>query len=167
LKKSKSCRKFQLLLSTNHTWGTTYIYGKVRIMLEGTQDTIHIHAESITLILWWLAGLLWVNEVMSNCRMNAIKNKSLYLFCRVESLLLYHKHRIKHNDTLNADAYIWWKVGKNTLGATFLYVLLVWGVVEQLRLCQKLLILYKSLNKHKLDSLAYSCGMRVFAYIVS
>jgi hypothetical protein len=37
---------------------------------------------------------------------------------------------------------------------------------ELLRLCQKHLILSKSLNKHKLDSLAYSCGMRVFAYIM-
>jgi hypothetical protein len=99
-----------------------------------------INAESNTLIFWWLAGLLSVNEEMSSCRMNAIKNKSLYLFCRVESLLLFHKHRINHNNTLNADAYIWWnvKVGKNTLGATFLYVWLVWGVVEHLRLCRKL-----------------------------
>jgi hypothetical protein len=29
----------------------------------------------------------------------------------------------------------------------------------------KALILSKSLNKRKLDSLAYSCGMRVFAYM--
>jgi hypothetical protein len=36
---------------------------------------------------------------------------------------------------------------------------------ELLRLPRKLLILSKSLNKRKLDSLAYSCGMRVFAYI--
>jgi hypothetical protein len=130
--------------------------------------TNHIHAESNMLILWWLAGLLSVNEVMSSCQMKAIKNKSLYLFCRVESLLLYHKRRIKHNDTLNADAYIWWKVkvGKNTLEATFLYVWLVWGVVEHLRLRRKLWYFSKSLNKHKLDSLAYSCGMKVFAYIL-
>ena len=99
-----------------------------------------INAEFNTLILWLLAGLLSVNEVMSICRMNTIKKKSLCLFCRVESLLLFHKHRIKHNNTLNADAYIWWnvKVGKNTLGATFLYVWLVWEVVEHLRLCWKL-----------------------------
>ncbi len=107
-------------------------------------------------------------KVMSSCRMNAIKNKLLYLFCRVESLLLYHKNRIKHNDTLNADAYIWWKVkvGKNTLGATFVYVWLVWGVVEHFLTLSKALILSKGLNKRKLDSLAYSCGMRVFACIL-
>jgi hypothetical protein len=133
-----------------------------------TFSTIKMYAESNTLILRWLAGLLSVNEVMSSCRMNAIKNKLLYLFCRVESLLLYHKHRIKHNDTLNADAYIWWKVkvGKNTLGATFVYVWLVWGVVEHFLTLSKALILSKGLNKRKLDSLAYSCGMRVFACIL-
>ncbi len=119
-----------------------FYFCKIHMILIGNVLLIRgiIYAESITLILRWLTGLLCVNEVISNCQMNAIKNKLLYLFCRVESLLLYHKHRIKHNDTLNADAYIWWKVkvGKNTLGATFLYVWLVWGVVEHLRLCWKL-----------------------------
>jgi len=109
---------------------------------------INIYAESKTLILWWLAGLLRVNEVMRSCWMNAFKNKALYHFCRVESLLSYHKHRTKHNNTLKADAYIWWKVkvSKNTLGATFLYVWLVWGVVERLRLCQKLWYFLKVQN---------------------
>jgi hypothetical protein len=37
------------------------------------------------------------------------------------------------------------------------------GILETL---SKALILSKSLNKRKLDSLAYSCGMRVFAYII-
>ncbi len=37
------------------------------------------------------------------------------------------------------------------------------GTLETL---SKALILSKSLNKRKLDSLAYSCAMRVFAYIV-
>jgi hypothetical protein len=38
--------------------------------------------------------------------MNDIKNNTFDLFCRVVSLLLMHEHRIKHDDTLNADAYI-------------------------------------------------------------
>ena len=60
--------------------------------------------------------------------MNAIKNNTFDLFCRVVSLLLMHEHRIKQYDTLNADAYNWWKVkvGNNVCGTTFLCVLLVW-----------------------------------------
>ena len=55
------------------------------------------------------------------------QEQHVWSLCRVVSLLLVHEHRVKHDDTLNADAYIWWKVKvwKNTLGATFLYVLLV------------------------------------------
>ncbi len=51
-------------------------------------QSIYIYAESVRLILGWLAGLLKVNEVMSSYQMNAIKNESLYLFCRIVSLFI-------------------------------------------------------------------------------
>jgi hypothetical protein len=46
------------------------------------------------MILLYLAGLLSVDEVMRLRQMNAIKNKLLYLFIRVVSLLLAQKHSI-------------------------------------------------------------------------
>ncbi len=128
---------------------------------------INIYAESKTLILWWLAGLLRVNEVMRSCWMNAIKNKTLYHFCRVESLLSYHKHRTKHNNTLKADAYIWWKVKvSKKYSWSYIFVRVVGlGGCGTLETLSKALILSKSPKYSKLDSLAYNCGMRVFAYI--
>jgi hypothetical protein len=34
------------------------------------------------------------------------QEQHVWSLCRVVSLLLVHEHRIKHDDTLNADAYI-------------------------------------------------------------
>ena len=68
---------------------------------------------------------------------------------------------------LSADAYFnrKVKVRNNVVELHFWYVCMVWWVVVYLRLCPKPLILSKSLNKRKLDSLAYSLGMKVFAYM--
>ncbi len=49
------------------------------------------------------------------------QEQHVWSLCRVVSLLLVHEHRIKQYDTLNADAYIWWKVKvrNNLCGTTF------------------------------------------------
>ncbi len=96
--------------------------------------------------------------------MNDIKNNKFDLFCRVVSLLLMHEHRIKQYDTLNADAYNWWKVkvGNNVCGTTFLCVLLVWWLgVYSLTLSKA----PRYFLKVWINVSWKACGMKVFAFM--
>jgi hypothetical protein len=97
--------------------------------------------------------------------MNAIMNKLVYLFCRVESLLLSTKHRIKDMTLLSAYAHFNRKVKVGNSVQELHFCMYVWfgGRFGTLDTLFKALVLSKSLNKRKLDSLANSCRMMVFA----
>ena len=66
---------------------------------------------------------------------------------------------------LSADAYFNRKVKVRSNVVELHFCTCVWfgGWWLTLDFVESTLILSKSLNKRKLDSLAYSCGMRVFA----